>query len=77
MTERRAVIVDVVRTPFGKGRESGVLAGHHPVDLLAGVIEEFGLTNSFTNAFPARIIIASYRCAEINSSMDEPAKTVA
>ena len=52
MTERRAVIVDVVRTPFGKGRASGVLAGNHPADLLAGVIEEFALANSFTNAFP-------------------------
>jgi acetyl-CoA acetyltransferase family protein len=35
---RRAVLVDVVRSPFGKGRESGALAGVHPVDLLATVI---------------------------------------
>lgn len=47
MTERRAVIVDVVRTPFGKGRASGVLAGQHPVDLLAGVIEELCRRNDF------------------------------
>lgn len=33
-----AYIVDVVRTPFGRGRESGVLAGTHPVDLLATVL---------------------------------------
>jgi acetyl-CoA acyltransferase len=39
MTQRRAVVVDVVRTPFGKGRDSGALAGVHPVDLLAGVLE--------------------------------------
>jgi acetyl-CoA acyltransferase len=39
MTARRAVVVDVVRTPFGKGRETGALAGTHPVDLLAGVLE--------------------------------------
>lgn len=34
-----AYIVDVVRTPFGRGRESGVLAGVHPVDLLAGTLQ--------------------------------------
>lgn len=39
MTGRRAVIVDVVRTPFGKGRPDGALAGWHPVDLLALVLE--------------------------------------
>jgi acetyl-CoA acyltransferase len=33
-----AYIVDVVRTPFGKGRESGVLATAHPVDLLSTVL---------------------------------------
>lgn len=33
-----AYVVDVVRTPFGRGRESGVLAAAHPVDLLAGVL---------------------------------------
>jgi acetyl-CoA acyltransferase len=32
---RDAVIVDAVRTPFGKGRPNGALAGVHPVDLLA------------------------------------------
>ena len=31
----RAFIVDVVRTPFAKGRESGALSAVHPVDLLA------------------------------------------
>ncbi|WAC56562.1 thiolase family protein [Gordonia sp. SL306] len=33
-----AVIVDAVRTPMGKGRAGGALAGVHPVDLLAGVL---------------------------------------
>ena len=33
-----AVIVDAVRTPMGKGREGGALAGVHPVDLLARVL---------------------------------------
>lgn len=36
---RRAVIVDVVRSPFGRGREDGALAGLHPVDLLAQVLQ--------------------------------------
>jgi acetyl-CoA acyltransferase len=36
---RRAVIIDALRTPFGKGRETGALAPVHPVDLLALVIE--------------------------------------
>lgn len=35
---RRAVVVDVVRTPFTKGKDSGALVGVHPVDLLAGVL---------------------------------------
>jgi acetyl-CoA acyltransferase len=33
-----AVIVDAVRTPIGKGRPSGALAGIHPVDLHAHAI---------------------------------------
>ena len=36
---RRAVIVDAVRSPFGRGRESGALHSVHPVDLLATVVE--------------------------------------
>jgi acetyl-CoA acyltransferase len=35
---RRAVIVDVVRTPFGRGRADGALSTVHPVDLYAGVL---------------------------------------
>ncbi len=35
---RRAVVVDVVRTPFTKGKDTGALVGMHPVDLLAGVL---------------------------------------
>lgn len=38
MAARRAVIVDVLRTPFGRGRESGALAHWHPVDLYAQVL---------------------------------------
>ncbi|MFP4451086.1 MAG: thiolase family protein [Rhodosalinus sp.] len=36
---RRAVIVDVVRSPFGRGRAHGALAALHPVDLYARVLQ--------------------------------------
>jgi len=35
-----AVIVDVVRTPSGRGKPGGALSGVHPADLLAGVLGE-------------------------------------
>lgn len=35
---RRAVIVDIVRSPFGRARPDGALAAFHPVDLLAQVL---------------------------------------
>jgi acetyl-CoA acyltransferase len=35
---REAAIVDVVRTPIGKGRAGGMLSGWHPVSLLAHVL---------------------------------------
>jgi len=42
-----AVIVDAVRTPLGKGKPTGALAGVHPVDLLAhplaALVERTGL----------------------------------
>lgn len=34
----RAVIVDAVRSPTGRGRAQGALAGVHPSDLLAQVL---------------------------------------
>lgn len=34
----QAVIIDVVRSPFGKGREGGALDRIHPVDLYASVL---------------------------------------
>jgi acetyl-CoA acyltransferase len=37
---RRAVIVDLVRTPFGRGRAGGALAGIHPVDLYAHALDQ-------------------------------------
>lgn len=35
---RDAVIVDVVRTPSGKGKAGGMLSGIHPIDLLASTL---------------------------------------
>ena len=34
-----AFIVDIVRSPFGKGREGGALASLHPIDLFAQVLQ--------------------------------------
>ena len=34
-----AVLVDVVRTPSGRGKPGGALSGVHPVDLAAGVLQ--------------------------------------
>ncbi len=36
---RRAVIIDIVRSPFGRGRDTGALASLHPVNLYAHVLE--------------------------------------
>jgi acetyl-CoA acyltransferase len=40
-----AVIVDVVRTPSGRGKAGGALAGVHPVDLLARVLRALIVRN--------------------------------
>jgi len=45
-----AVIVDVVRTPSGKGKPGGALSGVHPADLLATVIRELVQRNGLTDA---------------------------
>ena len=34
-----AVIVDVIRTPVGRGKPGGILSGVHPVDLLARILD--------------------------------------
>ena len=36
---RRAVVVDVVRSPFARGRPGGALEGVHPVDLYAQTLQ--------------------------------------
>ncbi|MEV4729917.1 thiolase family protein [Saccharopolyspora sp. NPDC049426] len=41
----RAVIVDAVRSPMGRGRSTGALAGLHPVDLLAQVLSRLVARN--------------------------------
>lgn len=40
LSGRDAVIVDVVRTPSGRGKPGGLLSAIHPVDLLAGVLQK-------------------------------------
>src|SRR4051794_41845374 len=44
---RDAVIIDVVRTPSGKGKAGGYLADIHPIDLLAstlrGLVDRTGI----------------------------------
>ncbi|MCI2959639.1 thiolase family protein [Agromyces atrinae] len=45
-----AVIVDVVRTPSGRGKPGGLLSGIHPVDLLAGVLETLVARNGLDPA---------------------------
>lgn len=37
--DREPIIVDTVRTPTGKGKPGGLLAGVHPVDLLADALQ--------------------------------------
>ncbi len=39
MKLRRAVIIDVLRSPFGRARDTGALASLHPVNLYATVLE--------------------------------------
>lgn len=39
MNMRRAVIIDVVRSPFGRARENGALASLHPVNLYAEILQ--------------------------------------
>jgi acetyl-CoA acyltransferase len=57
---RRALIVDAVRSPFGRGRPTGALAPVHPVDLLATVFE--GLV-ARTGIDPVRIDDVMAGCA--------------
>src|SRR5258708_38842613 len=40
---RRAVLIDIVRSPFGKGKPGGILSRLHPVHLYAQILK--GLAN--------------------------------
>ncbi len=51
-----AVIVDVVRTPSGRGKPGGALSGVHPADLLAGVLGELVSRNNLDPALVDDVI---------------------
>lgn len=53
---RRAVIVDIARSPFGKGRTGGSLAGIHPVDLYAQVLAALVSRNALDPALVDDVI---------------------
>jgi len=51
-----AVIVDVVRTPSGRGKPGGALSSVHPADLLAGVLGELVARNDLDPALVDDVI---------------------
>jgi acetyl-CoA acyltransferase len=51
-----AVIVDVIRTPVGRGKPGGILSGVHPVDLLAGVLDALVSRNDLDPALVDDVI---------------------
>ncbi len=51
-----AVIVDVMRTPVGRGKPGGRLSGLHPVDLLAGVLDALVTRNDLDPALVDDVI---------------------
>ena len=51
-----AVIVDVVRTPSGRGKPNGALSGVHPADLLAGVLGDLVSRNNLDPALVDDVI---------------------
>ena len=51
-----AVIIDVVRTPSGRGKPNGALSGVHPADLLAGVLGELVSRNNLDPALVDDVI---------------------
>ncbi|MDT0635186.1 thiolase family protein [Spectribacter hydrogenoxidans] len=53
---RRAVIIDLVRTPFGRARPDGALAPMHPVDLYAHVLDALVQRNDFDPALIEDVI---------------------
>lgn len=57
MTE--AVLVDIVRTPSGKGKPGGQLSSVHPVDLLAGTIRDLMERTGIDPALVEDVIIGA------------------
>ena len=49
-TRSEAVLIDVVRTPVGRGKPGGALSGVHPVDLAAGVLQALLERNGLESA---------------------------
>lgn len=56
MASTEAVIVDVVRTPSGRGKPGGALSDIHPADLLAGVLVELLRRNDLDSALVDDVI---------------------
>jgi acetyl-CoA acyltransferase len=56
MAATEAVIVDVVRTPSGRGKPGGALSDIHPADLLAGVLVELLRRNDLDPALVDDVI---------------------
>ncbi len=46
----RALLIDVVRSPFGRGREDGILHATHPVDLFAQTLQRLSKQVNRVNA---------------------------
>jgi acetyl-CoA acyltransferase len=53
---RDTVIVDGVRTPAGRGKPGGALAGVHPIDLLAGTLDGLVTRNGLDPALVEDVI---------------------
>jgi acetyl-CoA acyltransferase len=56
MSTTDAVIVDVIRTPSGRGKPGGALSDIHPADLLAGVLSELVRRNDLDPALVDDVI---------------------
>jgi acetyl-CoA acyltransferase len=54
-----AVLVDIVRTPSGKGKSGGQLSSLHPVDLLAGTIRDLMSRTGLDPALVEDVIIGA------------------
>ncbi len=53
---RRAVVIDIVRSPFGRGRAGGLLDGVHPVSLYAEVLRALVARNGLEPALIEDVI---------------------